>query len=91
MTQATISILLKKEKDPLKCESYRPKILLCCDYKILTRIQADRLEKILDKTIHQDQTRFLRGRKLYSNFRGLFNKMYFLSGDTVLCQRLSHH
>uniref|UniRef100_A0A8C9X2A1 Reverse transcriptase domain-containing protein n=1 Tax=Sander lucioperca TaxID=283035 RepID=A0A8C9X2A1_SANLU len=38
MTQATISVLLKKDKDPLDCGSYRPISLLCCDYKILTKV-----------------------------------------------------
>lgn len=52
MTQATISVLLKKGKDPLRCESYRPVSLLCCDYKILAKLLADRLERVLDKIIH---------------------------------------
>ena len=73
MTQATISVLLKKDKDLPKCESYRPVSLLCCDYKILTRILADRLKRVLDKIIHQDQTGFMRGRQLYSNLRRVFN------------------
>ena len=30
MTQATISVLLKKGRDPLDCGSYRPISLLCC-------------------------------------------------------------
>lgn len=42
MTQATISVLLKSDKDPLQCESYCPVSLLCCDYKILSRVLADR-------------------------------------------------
>ena len=83
MTQATISVLLKKDKDPPKCEFYRSVSLLCCDYKILTRILADRLERVLDKIIHQDQTGFMRGRQLYSNLRRAFNIMYLPNGDIV--------
>lgn len=67
MTQATISVLLKRDKDPLQCESYRPVSLLCCDY-ILTRVLAGRSERVLDKIIHCDQTGFIRG-QLYSNLR----------------------
>uniref|UniRef100_A0AAX7UUT1 Reverse transcriptase domain-containing protein n=1 Tax=Astatotilapia calliptera TaxID=8154 RepID=A0AAX7UUT1_ASTCA len=43
LTQATISVLLKKDKDPVQCSSYRPISLLCCDYKILTKTLALRL------------------------------------------------
>lgn len=37
MTQAIISVLHKKDKDRLKCDSYWPMSLLSSDYKILTR------------------------------------------------------
>ncbi len=36
--QATISLLLKKEKNPLECGSYRPISLLNCDYEILAKL-----------------------------------------------------
>lgn len=76
MTQATISLLLKKEKDPLLCESYRPISLLNCDYKILAKILAGRLEKALSKLIHPDQTGFVVGRQISSNLRRIFNVIY---------------
>ena len=67
MTQAVISVLLKKDKDPSKCESYRPVSLLGCDYKILTKILACRLESVLPKCIHTNQTGFVVNRHLFSN------------------------
>lgn len=76
MTQATISVLLKKGKDPLKCESYRPVSLLCCDYKILTKVLASRLESVIHTVVHPDQTGFIKGRQLFSNVRRLFNILY---------------
>lgn len=54
MTQDSISLLLKKNKDPLLSESYRPVSLLCCDYKILTKVLAGTLEKIMPQLIHPD-------------------------------------
>lgn len=76
MTQATISVLLKKGKDPLKCESFRPVSLLCCDYKILTKVLASRLESVMHTVIHPDQTGFITGRQLFGNVRKLFNILY---------------
>ena len=76
MTQATISVLPKKGKDPRKCESYRPISLLTCDYKILTKILALRLESVLPTVVHPDQTGFVKGRQLYHNLRRLFNIVY---------------
>lgn len=43
--QATISLILKKDKSPLDCGSYRPISLLNCDYKILAKVLSFRLEK----------------------------------------------
>lgn len=40
LTQATISLILKKDKDPLQCSSFRPISLLNVDYKLLAKILA---------------------------------------------------
>lgn len=75
LTQATISVLLKKGKDPLQCSSYRPISLLCCDYKILTKALAQRLDPIIPTVINEDQTGFIPGRQSFFNVRRLFNVM----------------
>ena len=76
MAQATITVLLKKDKDPLECGSYRPISLLCCDYKILTKILSRRLETVAPKIIHPDQTGFVPDRQSFYNMRRLFNVLY---------------
>lgn len=83
MTQAIISVLLKKNKDPLQCGSYRPVSLLGCDYKILSKLLASRLESVLPKFIHTDQTGFVVGRHLFSNLRRLFNLLYSSDSSPV--------
>lgn len=76
MTQATITLLLKKSKDPLLCESYHPVSLLCCDCKFLAKVLAGRLESVLPKFIHPDQTGFVAGRQISSNMRHVFIVLY---------------
>lgn len=63
LSQAMISVLLKKDKDSLECSSYRPISLLCCDYKILTKVLAKRVEVIIPTIINKDQTGFIPGRQ----------------------------
>ena len=60
MRQAVISLLLKKDKNPLDCSSYRPVSLLNTDAKILAKILARRLEGIIPSIIAPDQTGFIK-------------------------------
>lgn len=83
MTQAIISVLHKKDKDHLKCDSYWPISLLSNDYKILTRILVSRLDSAVHTIIHPDQSGFISGRKLSGNLRRLFNILYSLDGPPV--------
>jgi len=86
MTQATISVLPKKAKDPTKCESYRPISLLTCDYKILTKILSLRLESIVPKIVHPDQTGFEKGRQsLCRLFNIIHSKHSIHSSDFKRC------
>lgn len=61
MTQTIISVLHKKDKDRLKCDSYRPIRLLSNDYKILTRVLTSRLDSAIHSIIHPDQSGFIPG------------------------------
>lgn len=76
LRSAQISLLLKKNKDPHCCSSYRPISLLNVDGKILAKILARRLEKILPDIISPDQTGFIRNRFSFFNVRRLFNIIY---------------
>ncbi len=59
---ATITLLPKLGKGKQKCDSYRPLSLLNADYKILSKLIALRLENIIPKIIHADQTGFVKNR-----------------------------
>jgi len=50
-------------------ENYRPISLTNYDYKILTFILSKRLQKVVDKLIHPDQTGYIKGRYIGNNAR----------------------
>ena len=79
LTNATVTLLLKKYKDPLLCSSYRPISLLNVDYKILAKILALRL---LPGIISVDQTGFMLGRHSFHNTRRLLNILTMPSSST---------
>lgn len=72
LTQASISLLLKKGKDPTSCASYRPLSLLNVVVKILAKALATHLEKILPA----EQNGFIKGRQLFFNVHTLFNVIF---------------
>lgn len=76
MNTATISLLLKPNKDPTQPSSYRPISLLNVDIKIITKALSHRLEKIISSIIYPDQTGFIKGRNSSNNTRRLFNIMH---------------
>nr|XP_057934911.1 F-box only protein 8 isoform X1 [Doryrhamphus excisus] len=73
MNSATISLLLKSEKDPTLPSSYRPISLINADLKIICKVLARRLEKVTPHIIHPDQSGFIKGRHSVSNVRRLTN------------------
>ncbi|GKV05619.1 hypothetical protein SLEP1_g17606 [Rubroshorea leprosula] len=56
--------LVPKVDNPQKIEEYRPISLIGVVYKILAKILANRLKKVLDTVIGDQQMAFLRGRQL---------------------------
>lgn len=59
---ASISQLLKKDKNPVDCSCYRPISLLNVDYKIVEKLLARRFKKVLPKIINPDQAGFVKSR-----------------------------
>lgn len=69
--EALITVIPKKDRDPLQPFNYRPVSLLNVDCKILTKILATRLENVLPDIIHTDQVEFMKNRSSTDNMRRL--------------------
>ena len=72
-----ISLIPKKNKDKTILENLRPISLLNVDYKILTKVLAKRLEKVLPKLMNADQTGYVKGRYFGENIRLIQDFMFY--------------
>jgi len=65
--EATITLILKPDKNNTQKENYRPISLTNTDAKILNKILANRIQLHIKKLIHHDQIGFIPG------LQGFFN------------------
>lgn len=71
MSTALRVLIPKPGKDPELCSSYRPISLLNMDVKILLKVLATHLNKVILFLVHRDQTGFMLGRGTDINLRRL--------------------
>ena len=74
--RGVISLIPKKDKDKSSLENLRPISLLNVSYKILTKIIAIRMEKVLPKIINLNQTGYAKGRFIGENIRLIQDVMF---------------
>ena len=79
MNTATISLLLKPNKDPTSPSSYRPLSLINTDTKMISKALASIIETVIPSIIHSDQTGLIKGRQTSNNLRRLFNLIHYTS------------
>lgn len=66
MKMGVVSILFKKG-NPHQLDNYRPLTMLCVDYKILSKIFANRLVGVMTYIVEKDQTCGVQGRQITWN------------------------
>lgn len=72
---ASLVTILKPDKPPQECTSYRPISLLNAEAKILAKALASRLQPLLTTLVHPDQSGFMPGRNTAMNLRRLHGVM----------------
>ena len=75
--QGVISLIPKKKKNLEFLKNWRPVSLLNVDYKILTKVIALRLEKVLPKIISSSQSGYVKGRYIGESIRLIKDVMDF--------------
>ena len=83
MSRAIISLLPKPGKDPALMANHRPLSLLNCDYKILAKVLALCLEKVVPSVGHLDQVGFRQAGRQSSNNMRVFQIMLKASSSNL--------
>ena len=67
--RGVITLIPKKSRDTRILKHNRPISLLCTDYKLVEKMMANRMKPVLHSIIHQNQTGFMKDRRISSNIR----------------------
>ena len=70
--QSIITLIPKHNKDITTLDNWRPISLLNVDYKMATKVIANRVKNVITKIIDHSQTGFIKGRYIGENIRLLF-------------------
>ena len=71
--EGIISLIPKKDRDLQYVHQWRPIVLLNTDFKILSKVLANRLKDSLNDIIGAEQTGFVKGRQITENLRKLLD------------------
>ena len=81
--QGIISLIPKKEKDPLYLKNWRPLSLLNADYKLIAKVIATRIKTFLNDIIHTNQTGFLANRYIGENIVKALNIIEYAEEENI--------
>ena len=79
--RGVITLIPKEDSDLLNIQNWRPITLLNIDYKIASKALAKRIESVLPKLVHSDQTGFMKGRYIGENIRLINDVMEYTMSE----------
>ena len=78
-----LNLLPKKDKDLRHLANWRPVSLLNTDYKILTKLLAIRLQKVIPSIINSDQVGYIKNRYIGENIRILYDILQYADIEQI--------
>lgn len=78
-----ITLIPKKDKDPLYIKNFRPITLLTTDYKLIAKVIGERLKKVLSYLIDKDQQGFMKGRNISHNIRTIIDIIEYANFEDI--------
>ena len=81
--RGVLNLIPKAGKDSRKLSNLRPITLLNTDYKIIEKVIAARFEAALPDIIHQNQTGFMKKRRMAVNVRKIFELMNYCARNNI--------
>ena len=81
--EGVIALLDKPNRDLLEIKNWRPLTMLNCDYKIFSKMLANRLQLVLPILINEDQKGFMKGRNTSQNLKELLAVIEYFEDQNI--------
>ena len=81
--EGIISLIPKRNRDNRFLKSWRPIILLCADYKLISKVIANRLKVNLNSIIGEEQAGFVKDRNIAQNTRQVMDVAYLCKKHNI--------
>ena len=81
--RGVVSLLPKGNKDVHYLNNWRPITLLCCDYKLISKVLATRMKNVLKYLIHPSQTGFITDRYIGENIDTLLELIELTADEEI--------